>query len=94
LSDIICSIDGPLAPFGDAEQLQTLVEADDDLRFLYEVLLKVHDAAAHILDGTTLAQIVRPSPVASQTAPRGPAHKLFAGVLPAAPQRPKLRMER
>jgi Rrf2 family protein len=59
LSEIIRLIDGPLAPFGDAEQLRTLIDKDQAHRALYQVFLDVRDAAAHILENTTLADIVK-----------------------------------
>src|SRR5215831_11562273 len=58
LSDIIRLIDGPLAPFGDAEQLRELIDRDLPHRALYQVLLEVRDAAARILDHTTLADLI------------------------------------
>src|SRR5271166_2943629 len=58
LSDIIRLIDGPLAPLGDAEQLRSLIAKDADHRALYEVFLAVRDAAAKILEHTTIADIV------------------------------------
>ena len=58
LSDIIRLIDGPLAPFGDAEQLRELIDRDLPHRALYQVFLDVRDAAARILDNTTLADLV------------------------------------
>ena len=57
LSDIIRLIDGPLAPMGDAEQLRSLIAKDSDHRALYEVFLAVRDAAAEILEHTTVADI-------------------------------------
>src|SRR4029077_18952763 len=57
LSEIIRLIDGPLAPFGDAEQLRRLIHSDTDHRGLYQVFLGVRDAAARILEHTTLADI-------------------------------------
>src|SRR4029077_10114553 len=60
LSEIIRLIDGPLAPFGDAEQLRTLIDRDVEHRALYRVFLDVRDAAAKILEHTTLADIVNP----------------------------------
>jgi Rrf2 family protein len=57
LSEIIRLIDGPLAPFGDAEHLRTLIARDADHRALYKVFLDVRDAAARILDNTTVADI-------------------------------------
>ena len=58
LSEIIRLIDGPLAPFGDAEHLRELIDRDDNRRALYEVFLEVRDAAAKILEGTTLADLM------------------------------------
>src|SRR3954471_5670807 len=58
LSDIIRLIDGPLAPFGDADQLRGLIAKDADHRALYEVFLEVRDAAAKILEHTTIADLV------------------------------------
>ncbi len=57
LSEIIRLIDGPLAPFGDAEQLRSLIDRDAEHRLLYQVFLDVRDAAAKILEHTTLADI-------------------------------------
>ena len=61
LSEIIRLIDGPLAPFGDAEQLRSLIDRDLEHRALYQVFLEVRNAAAKILEHTTLADIVRPN---------------------------------
>jgi Rrf2 family protein len=58
LSEIIRLIDGPLAPFGDAEQLRELIDRDLPHRTLYQVFLDVRDAAARILDHTTLADLI------------------------------------
>src|SRR5438309_4922311 len=58
LSEIIRLIDGALAPFGDADQLRTLIDRDDEHRALYQVFLDVRDAAARILENTTLADIL------------------------------------
>lgn len=77
LSEIIRLIDGPLAPFGDAEQLQSLIDRDADHRALYKVFLEVRNAAAKILDSTTLADIIDPAP-----GPRQRRRKKEAGVLP------------
>ena len=46
LSEIIRLIDGPLAPFGDAEQLRALIDRDLPHRALYQLFLDVRDAAA------------------------------------------------
>jgi Rrf2 family protein len=58
LSEIIRLVDGPLAPFGDAEQLRSLIVTDPDHRALYGVFLEVRDAAAKILESTSVADIV------------------------------------
>lgn len=60
LSEIIRLIDGPLAPFGDADQLRSLIDRDTEHRRLYQVFLDVRNAAARILEHTTLADIVAP----------------------------------
>ena len=58
LSDIIRLVDGPLAPMGDADQLRSMIAQDADHRALYEVFLAVRDAAAKILENTTVADLV------------------------------------
>jgi Rrf2 family protein len=58
LSDIIRLVDGPLAPMGDAEQLRGLIAKDSGHRALFEVFLAVRDAAAKILEHTTVADLV------------------------------------
>jgi Rrf2 family protein len=65
LSEIIRLIDGPLAPFGDADQLRTLIDRDAEHRALYQVFLEVRDAAARILENTTLADLISRGPAAS-----------------------------
>jgi len=62
LSEIIRLIDGPLAPFGDADQLSSLIDRDAAHRALYQVFLDVRDAAAKILESTTIADIADPAP--------------------------------
>jgi Rrf2 family protein len=62
LSEIIRLIDGPLAPFGDADQLRTLIDRDAHHRALYKVFLEVRDAAARILESTTLADLISRGP--------------------------------
>jgi Rrf2 family protein len=80
LSEIIRLIDGPLAPFGDAEQLRSLIDRDDDRRALYELFLEVRDAAAKILEGTTLADLHTQKP-AGTTRARSGKKKADANVL-------------
>ena len=60
LSEIIRLIDGPLAPFADAEQLRSLIHRDVQHRALYQVFLDVRNAAAKILESTSLADIANP----------------------------------
>jgi|SRR5437868_4366259 len=57
LSEVMRTIDGPLAPFGDADSLQTLIEEDKEHRALYRVFMQVRDAAARILENTSLNDI-------------------------------------
>ena len=59
-AEIIRLIDGPLAPFGDAEQLRSLIDSDLEHRALYKVFMEVRNAAAKILEHITLADIVDP----------------------------------
>jgi len=58
LSEIVRMIGWPLAPFSDAEQLRGLIERDAEHRSLYRIFLDVRNAAADILEKTTLADIV------------------------------------
>src|ERR1700735_142113 len=64
LSEIIRLIDGPLAPFGDADQLRVLINRDAEHSALYKVFLEVRDAAAKILENTTLADLISRGPAA------------------------------
>ncbi len=85
LSDIIRLIDGPLAPFGDAEQLRELIDRDLPHRSLYQVFLDVRDAAARILDSTTLADLITPqSSTAKKSRKRSKSQKKTASILPMA----------
>jgi Rrf2 family protein len=69
LSEIMRLIDGPLAPFGDAEQLRSLINRDDAHRALYQLFLDVRDAAANILENTSLADLI------ADPGPRGKGKK-------------------
>jgi Rrf2 family protein len=73
LSEIMRLIDGPVAPFADAEQLRVLIDRDLPHRALYQVFLDVRDAAAKILENTTLADLI------SGTTPRSTRGKRAAG---------------
>jgi Rrf2 family protein len=72
LSEIVRLIDGPVAPFADAEQLRALIDRDLPHRALYQVFLDVRDAAARILENTTLADLI------AGTAPRSGKGKRVA----------------
>jgi Rrf2 family protein len=62
LSEVIRTIDGPLAPFADGAGLQQLIDSDKAHRQLYSVFMDVRNAAAHILENTSLANICGESP--------------------------------
>jgi len=80
LSEIIRLIDGPLAPFGDAESLRELIDRDVPHRALYQVFLQLRDSAAKILESTSLADIVSPPP--SKSRKRRKAKSADAAILP------------
>src|SRR5439155_24618644 len=85
LNKIIRLIDGPLAPFGDAEQLRVLIDRDLPHRALYQVFLDVRDAAAKILEHTTLADLIAgPTPRSGKGGKkqRNPRKKEAARILP------------
>ncbi|MFY9742364.1 MAG: Rrf2 family transcriptional regulator [Candidatus Sulfotelmatobacter sp.] len=82
LSEIMRLIDGPLAPFADAEQLRVLIGRDVPHRSLYQVFLNVRDAVAHILDNTTLADLIAGNTPRSGKFRRGPKKKEKGSVLP------------
>src|SRR5438105_2653766 len=58
LNEIIRLIDGPLAPFDDAEQLHVLIDRDLPHHALYQMFLNIRDAAAQILENTTLTELI------------------------------------
>jgi hypothetical protein len=64
-----------LAPFGDAEQLRMLIDTDAAHRSLYKVFLEVRDAAAGILEHTSLADLVSGTRTAAPKAPKRPKTK-------------------
>lgn len=77
LSEVIRTIDGPLAPFADGAALQQLIDSDKSHRQLYSVFMEVRNAAAHILENTSLAEIAGEAP------PQEPGRKKRRGA-PAA----------
>lgn len=81
LSEIMRLIDGPLAPFGDAEQLRTLIDRDVPHRALYQLFLDVRNAAANILEHTTLADLIA-DPGPRGKGKRAASKKQKASVLP------------
>jgi Rrf2 family protein len=62
LGEVIRTVDGPLAPFGDAASLRKLVQRDKRHRGLFQTFLDVRNSAARILDHTSLADISRGRP--------------------------------
>lgn len=57
LGEVIRKIDGPLAPFEDAESLRKRVNGDRKHRPLFQILLDVRNATAKILDHTSLSDL-------------------------------------
>lgn len=58
LGEIVRIIDGPLAPFGDAAELAHRVRTEPRHAGLFDLFLQVRNAAAGILDHTSLADLV------------------------------------
>ncbi|HEV8254302.1 MAG TPA: Rrf2 family transcriptional regulator [Vicinamibacteria bacterium] len=58
LGEIVRTIDGPLAPFGDAVELAYRVKTEPRHAGLFDLFLDVRNAAAAILDHTSLAGLV------------------------------------
>ena len=79
LSEIIRLIDGPLAPWGDADALRDQIDRDVPHRALYKVFLQVRDAAAKILESTSIADIVNAPETTTNKKSR---RKTEPGVLP------------
>jgi Rrf2 family protein len=59
LGDVVRLLDGPLAPFGDAASLALRVKTEKRHAGLFELFLDVRDAAAAILDHTSLADVLQ-----------------------------------
>ena len=70
LGEVVRLIDGPLAPFGDAEQLRQLMASDPQHRALYEVFMRIRNEAAKILEHTTIGDLVSRSPAPKQSKPK------------------------
>jgi Rrf2 family protein len=58
LGDVVRMIDGPVAPFGDAAELDHLIRTETRHAGLYDLFLEVRNAAAAILDHTTLQDLL------------------------------------
>lgn len=58
IGEIVRLVDGPLAPFGDAAELQERVKTEPRHPGLFEIFLDVRNAASDILDHTSLADVV------------------------------------
>jgi Rrf2 family protein len=58
LGDVVRAIDGPLAPFGDAQLLRKLIIRDPRHSTLFQLFLDVRNAVSRILDKTTLADLM------------------------------------
>ena len=58
LGEIVRIVDGPLAPFGDAVELAYRVKTEPRHAGLFDLFLDVRNAAAAILDHTSLEDLV------------------------------------
>jgi Rrf2 family protein len=58
LGEVVRTIDGPLAPFGDAVELAYRVKTEPRHAGLFDLFLEVRNAAAAILDHTSLQDLV------------------------------------
>jgi DNA-binding IscR family transcriptional regulator len=58
IGDVVRLIDGPLAPFGDVVELQRLVRTAPRHAGLFDLFLEVRNAAAGIVDRTSLSDLV------------------------------------
>lgn len=58
IGDIVRLIDGPLAPLGDVTELQQRVRTEPRHPGLFDLFLEVRNAAAAIVDRTSLADLL------------------------------------
>jgi Rrf2 family protein len=58
VGEVVRTMDGPLAPFGDAVELAHRVKTEPRHAGLFDLFLDVRNAAAAILDHTSLADLV------------------------------------
>lgn len=59
IGEVVRLMDGPLAPLGDAVELAQRVRTEPRHPGLFDVFLDVRNAAAAILDHTTLADVLK-----------------------------------
>ena len=59
LGDVLRRIDGPLAPYEDADSLRRRIKTDAKHRALFQILLEVRDATARILDHTSVSALCK-----------------------------------
>jgi Rrf2 family protein len=59
VGEVVRIMDGPLAPLGDVVELARLVRTEPRHPGLFDVFLDVRNAAAAILDHTTLADVLQ-----------------------------------
>jgi len=58
IGEVVRTVDGPLAPFGDAVELAYRVKTEPRHAVLFDLFLDVRNAAAAILDHTSLQDLV------------------------------------
>ena len=75
IGDVVRLIDGPLAPLGDVVELQHRVKTEERHPGLFDLFLEVRNAAAAIVDRTSLADLVERN------------RRLLAARAPAEPRR-------
>jgi Rrf2 family protein len=59
IGDVVRLIDGPLAPLGDVSELQQRVKTEPRHPGLFDLFLDVRNAAAAIVDRTSLADLLQ-----------------------------------
>ena len=75
IGEVVRIMDGPLAPLGDAMELAQRVRTEPRHPGLFDVFLDVRNAAAAILDHTTLADVrQRDQRLEVRRGPRKPVH--------------------
>jgi Rrf2 family protein len=57
IGEVVRTVDGPLAPFGDAAELQNRVKTEPRHAGLFDLFLDVRNAASAILDHTSLSDV-------------------------------------